>query len=226
MLSSIASYRIFVCHILESLAYRNSNDLGQNYYRIFQLTSEIISILMNTNNNVIKHNILEVIVAFQENGKEVILKDLMETTSPSVQREIVDHFKREETDYIFDSEYYTALNKNEFKHECVHWQTVSTKRSNKRLKTSEDVSTNSSNRAKRLGPEQTKVTLYVPQFSRSKSMPDSNESCQSECDSVSEAITTLKGDVKCLMRVLKTDKLSAKNCSDLRIIANQLLSLM
>lgn len=222
ILSSIDSYRIFVCHILESLSDRNFYDFGQNEYRIFQLTSQIISSLMNSNNNVIKQNILEVIVTFQESGKQDIIKDLMKI-SVSVQQEVVDYFNREVTDSIISKEYYSALNNNKFEHECVRWQTICSNKNSKRRK-SEDVSTPFSHKTKHLVSEQNKLSVYTPHFSRSKSMPDNTENSQSECDTVSEAIMTLKGEVKCLTKILKTDKLSAKNVSELKIIANQLLS--
>lgn len=45
-------------------------------------------------------------------------------------------------------------------------------------------------------------------------------------DTVHEVLVRLKGEVKCLTNVLKTEKLSAKNVSDLKIISNQLLSLI
>lgn len=43
---------------------------------------------------------------------------------------------------------------------------------------------------------------------------------------MTDAIESLKGEVKCLMKLKKTEKLTPKNAADLRIIMSQLSSLM
>lgn len=183
---------------------------------------------MSSNSNVIKQNALELIKSLRDNSKENIVNDIA-GTSTDIQRDIVDYFNRPK-DVYFDKEYYLALNTNTFEHQCVKWRDVPTNRSNKRLKPAENIPGYSLRKpGKPLEKSKQNLSKFVnpPEFSRSKSMPDNSAgSSKTDDDTLSEAIVNLKGDVKCLMNIMKTEKLTAKNVSDLKIIANQLLSLM
>lgn len=182
---------------------------------------------MYSSSNVIKQNALELIKSLSDNSKENVVNDIART-STDIQRDIFDYFNRPQ-ELNFDKEYYVALNSNTFEHECVKWRDVPTNRSYKRLKPAENIQGyflgRPSKPVEKSKPNSSKF-VNPSEFSRSKSMPDNSAGSQTVDDTLSEAIVNLKGDVKCLMNIMKTEKLTAKNVSDLKMIANQLLSLM
>lgn len=223
LLSSDDSYKLFVCDIFERLSGRNFNGSGQ--YGICHLTSLVISSLMDTTSNVIKQNALELIYTFRDCDKEDIVNDVFRI-SPDIQLEVADFFSRESKDFNFDKKYFIALNNNRYEHKCVHWRNILPNRVHKRHKPDGVVSRYSSRRS-----DESRQGNYVSgPLSRTNSIQNntanSPQPANDADDAVSEAITTLKGDVKCLLKILKTDKLSAKNVTDLKIVANQLMSLM
>lgn len=61
---------------------------------------------------------------------------------------------------------------------------------------------------------------------KNKSPAEDSERKENEGSLMTDAIESLKGEVKCLMKLKKTEKLTPKNAADLRIIMSQLSSLM
>lgn len=185
---------------------------------------------MNATSNVIRQDVLEVMRTFKDCGKQDIINDIMRKSS-DLKCVVNDYFNEEPKEFLYDIKYYTALKHNQYEHKCIQWRNVAPNRVNKRPRQEEDVANNYLERPEKIKKDKLRQdkskALVVPQFQRTKSYQDNaKQSFEPEETTVSEAIATLKGDVKSLMNILKSDKLSAKDVSHLKIITNQLLSLM
>lgn len=223
LLSSDDSYKLPIGFILETISERNFNDFGQNGYRIFQLTSQILLSLMTTNSNVIKQNVLELLLAFRQNDKDNVITDVIRS-SPVAKALVVEYLNKDSKEINFNKTYYEALKNNEYDHKCVVWRNISPKRFYKKLKPDDEALRNEEERG--MVKLKTIKSKVVQPVTNNLMISQGSNLFDVEVDSVSEAIDTLKGDVKCLMNILKTDKLSSKNVSALKLVTNQLLSLM
>ncbi|CAG9832517.1 unnamed protein product [Diabrotica balteata] len=244
LLSSNDCFKIHVCFSLQSFSHVNKNKLGQDSRRMFGTIVTILSNLLNSN-NVVKYTVLELLETLVQNGKEEIVKNTLMNCGNDIV-ELVSTFLRKNVEkQKFNTEYFKFIGELKYRHNCVmrtHTHTA------KKIKL--DIDVPHQNRddypiresLQNVDPIQVKNNIIEEQTSthavklrdykhRSKSKKDPavvavEESKENEDDSIDEVLCRIKGEIKCLTKVLKTEKLSSKNVSDLKYITNQLSSLM
>lgn len=238
-LSTNDAFKLSICDILRSLSDKNFNEFGQDGYRISILTSHILypSLIM-TENPLIKQNVFEVIEKLARTGKQDVVREVMKS-SQNVQGEINNYLQRNNAVNGFPKEYYGLLSRAKFEHQCCVWRecTNSNISSSKKIKIDDAFLNIQSVPAQHVLPnnplnnQKTKPVAVNTDANKSKSYGSSSSiprvtSEEVTGDNVTEAICSIRGEVKCLTNLLKTEKLSAKNVADLRIIVSQLSSLM
>ncbi|KAG5864738.1 hypothetical protein JTB14_014077 [Gonioctena quinquepunctata] len=176
--------------------------------------------LITTTNNVIKQNALEVLEKFVATGKEEVVREIL-----IISNEVQSYFKKELPTRNFDEEYFRTIGALKYEHQCVKWQDNAGHVS-KRIKLDE-VPRKIKEKPTRF-EKQHKDTLKKPRRVQNVEVTEQTvgDIEDEKPEVVNEAIASIKGEVKSLMNVLKTEKLTQKNISDLKMISNQLLSLM
>ncbi|KAJ8958767.1 hypothetical protein NQ314_006366, partial [Rhamnusium bicolor] len=211
-------YRLLVCDVLLVVSKKKS-DFNQEKHKITILITNIIyPNLYTTKNSVIKQNVLEVIHNLAISGKYDIVRDIMRISN-EMQGEISNYLQRNISSNKLNKEYLTLLGTFQFRHECIKWKTDVTQPRSKKPKIEETVFSNESRDVKTQTNEKVETIKIAPKIETLKPVEDKTED-------ISEVIDSIKGEVKCLINVLKTEKLSRKNASDIKLIANQLLSFL
>ncbi|XP_028137584.2 uncharacterized protein LOC114332074 [Diabrotica virgifera virgifera] len=245
LLSSNEFFKIHVCFALRSFCYVNKNKLlGQDGRRIFGTIVTILSNLLNSN-NVVKQTVLELLEVLVQNGKEEIVKNTLMNCGNNEIVELVSNFLRKNVEkQKFNTNYFNSIGELKYRHNCVmrtHTHTA------KKLKLDIDVPhQNRDNCAFRKSVQnvdpiqvnnniEEQTATHAVKLRDYKHRPKSKmdppvvaveDSKGNEDDGIDEVLCRIKGEIKCLTRALKTEKLSSKNVSDLKIITSQLSSLM
>ncbi|CAH1169954.1 unnamed protein product [Phaedon cochleariae] len=216
ILSCEDSHKLHVFDILSELCNKNANEFGQDGLKIFAVISNILHpSLTSDSNNLMKQSVLEIVEKCSKNGKDDIVRDLAKTSVKS-REDISNYLQKHITDSTLDIAYFTILGNLEYTHKCVHWKMITDKPAPKKIK----LDKNSQDKEFRKFQENKMlvgkpISKVVQDFEAAKTV-----------DNVHETIINIKSEVKCLMNVLKTEKMTAKNVSDLKIVANQILSLI
>nr|CAH7719877.1 unnamed protein product [Callosobruchus chinensis] len=124
ILSAQDDLKIAVCNVLKAFAEKNSNELGQDAYKIFTLVSHVIyPHLLNHSNTVVKQYVLEVIDLYYQRNKPDIIRELMKSSKEN-QEELTSYLERKVVHSPFEKAYFVSLSKQRYKHSCVLWRIV------------------------------------------------------------------------------------------------------
>ncbi|XP_074032511.1 uncharacterized protein [Leptinotarsa decemlineata] len=222
MFSAEDALKLYVCEILSSLSEKNTNEFGQDQFKIFSLMSCVLyPNLITSSNSIIKQSALELVEKLVANDKEDVVRETMNASS-EVKIEIVNYLQKEIASKAVDRDYFRSLGELEYTHQCVKWQSGNIVQVSKRFKLDEVPKELKGKSAKVLKPKvraaEGKQRCQLRETAVDGAVEDKTD--------VNEAIASIKSEVKCLMKVLKTEKLTQKNVSDLKMISNQLLSLL
>ncbi|KAJ8963105.1 hypothetical protein NQ318_018570 [Aromia moschata] len=224
-LSCRDSYELLACEMLSSLSRRPAELTGDERKAIAYAGDRIYPDLLASRKSAIKQIALEVLDDFAVNGKHDAVKNIMRrATEMQMQTDVSHYLERKVTRGDIDRAYLTSLGELTFRHECVPWRQSEAMlpRAKKAKLNGQPPFIADPGNAKERQPERPEVVRVVVPESERKANGSSNR----RDDSVTEVIDNIKGEVKCLVQVLKTEKLSRKNATDIRLIANQLLSLL
>ncbi|KAJ8924446.1 hypothetical protein NQ315_007243 [Exocentrus adspersus] len=204
-------YRLHTSEFLSLLVHRPDERNAQDNLKVKALVSDLLSQCLQTDScNVIKQTALEVVSEFNKDGAVQTIPRLSKET----QGEITDFLQRRVRVTPFDKEYLAWLGKSEFRHACLQWKSDGCQRKSKKLKYDET--------------SEQKTELYpLEKKTKNANWCKASELVKVENkNDVDDVLSNLKGEVKCLVKLLKTEKLTAKNASDVKMIANQLLSFL
>ncbi|CAH2003503.1 unnamed protein product [Acanthoscelides obtectus] len=209
--------KIAVCNVLKAFAEKNSNELGQDMYKVFTLISHVIyPHLLNDINNVVKQYVLEVIDLYYQKNKHDIIEELMKSSKAN-QEELSDYLERKVRNASFDKTYFITLSKQMYRHECVSWREVMVNQPMKKFRAEfPEIEPN---------VEKVKVVRSIKERPERK-VQESNVQEEILFDDIGDAIATLRSDVKALRKLLNKEKMTAKNVSALKLLTNELLSFL
>lgn len=222
ILSSNDSYKLLACDFLSVLSNRPYEYSKDNFKLQTMITDMICQNLLVAPSNVIKQEALEVIRNFAIKGKQELIKDILRL-SRGMQGDISRYLARNAFPTKFDKEYLALLGNIPFRHDCIKWKNEADFPKSKKLKFNDRpvVEEPVLHKKEPLVEKQVSKWNNFGEITK-KVVPDENK----EDGNVGDVIGNIKGEVKCLVNVLKSEKLTAKNASDIRQIANQLLSLL
>lgn len=222
ILSSNDSYKLLVCDILSVLSNRPSHsDLKPQ--TMTAISDIICQNLLVASSKVIRQEALEVIHNFAIKGRHELVRNILRS-SRDMQDDISQYLQRQVAATKFDKEYLALLANVPFQHVCVKWRSESDFPKFKRLRFDDRPVGELGVRKKEplVETQVLKPSKWISFGEIAKADHDENK----HDGDVADVIGNIKGEVKCLVGVLKTEKLTAKNASDIRQIANQLLSLL
>lgn len=150
---------------------------------------------------------LEMLAILNHSHKKA-LNVLLDSLSPGVAKEVFGHIA------AFESE----AKHQEFAHKCLEWGDHPPA---KKIRVEDNPRPSPAQSTKKRLNHATRG-LKSPGPIKSECDPK----CADDDSSATEVIQRLKGEVKGLLKIGKTEKLTAKNCTDLRILISQLSSLM
>lgn len=222
-------FKMILCDLIENLSYRNFDDFGENSGKIDLLVADIIESLYKTCNIHDKLFIFRLLRTLLNNNKECIVYITVKRFNKEDRSEIKREFLM--TEHIYYSFSRSSLKKSiylQYEHECVQWRDIAcTKSKHKKLKQTEDDSTNWLDNSIQVAMDKWKgessSSGAQPEPTTSKSSAnmstDEDDNDYDGHDPIVEVVRNLKENLKCLKNILKTEKLSRKNCSDLKQIA-------
>lgn len=189
------------------------------------ITDIILQNLLIDASNIIRQETLEVVHNFAINEKHEVVKSILRV-SKGIQSDVSDYLQRNVVANKFDKEYLASLGNISFQHECTKWKNETEFPRSKKMRLDDrSVAAREIDLRKK---EPLLAETYVLKTSKWCNPVETpmghNENKQD--DNIADVIGNIKGEVKCLVKVLKTEKLTAKNASDIRMVANQLLSLL
>lgn len=231
ILSSKDPYKLPICHFLSSLTYK-MNDHGQDNLKINTLIREIIcQILLNTPNNITKLETLEIIYNFSVNNRNDIATNILKF-SGDMETTISRYLQKHAKETSFDKKYLKLLEGFAFQHECVKWRQESELPAPKKLKIEEKPAAiegrskwcveTDDNRSLDCENREKKYTKRE----KLKEVKANVECDENKDDSVGDVIKNIRGEIKCLTNILKTEKMTPKNAADLKTVASQIMSLL
>ncbi|CAG9856830.1 unnamed protein product [Phyllotreta striolata] len=220
-LSLIKHFKVPITFLLSSLC-----KLNLTCNNISKLISNILINLLRDSNVIVKQNVLEVLDLCHRNKQQTVVADVI-LEHENINDLINDYLNRRVNGPNFNFQYFKLLGEFKFKHCCVDWRVIEQEPSRKRFRQSEPENVTEAKQVKPL-VEENGIKNRLQQFKYKKidkpAMEENSENKFDESDNVNDVLCRMKGEVKCLVNVLKTDKLTPKNVADLKIIANQLSS--
>ncbi|XP_049818007.1 uncharacterized protein LOC109608482 isoform X2 [Aethina tumida] len=207
------SFQIPFLSLLSDICYSCNEYFGAEQYKILRLISTIIhQILLESSIPIVRLKALDFV-------KQLDNSELYSNTVKIIMQNAKD-YQEEISRYIhgshesdIDSEYPYEIDTYEFTHECVKWN-------RKQFFTKKDVL-----RMNVANEENEKVRLRITENS-GEFPPAKKSKIEEETCDVGEAISTIKCEVKNLMNILKTEKMTPKNSSQLKNVISQLQSLL
>lgn len=150
-----------------------------------------------------------------------ILNQLLDASEPGLAHQIfeyIDSFRKKSNIYLNQAGNHKITG---FTHKCLQWREHVDIEAPpaKKFKFSELLNSKENDQ-----PVNVEKRLKKPR--NKQKIPPSEDSIQMDGCLMTDAIESLKGEVKCLIKLKKTEKLTPKNAADLRIIMSQLSSLM
>ncbi|XP_018565894.1 uncharacterized protein LOC108906934 isoform X2 [Anoplophora glabripennis] len=226
ILSCNDSFKLLACNFLSILSNNPYENQQDTFIKLHTLVADIIcqNLLMNES-NVIKQETLEVIQNFAINEKQDVVKNVLRL-SKEMHNVVFQYLQRNVAANKFDREYFASLGNIYFQHECIKWKNETNSPRRKKMRyddSSVDVQEIDFRKKEPLLAE--KPELKPSKWCNPVEAPKISDENKQD-GNIADAIGSIKGEVKCLVNILKTEKLTAKNASDIRMIANQLLSLL
>ncbi|XP_057665149.1 uncharacterized protein LOC130899313 [Diorhabda carinulata] len=223
-LSTIDYLKLHICFMLKHFCELDENKLGQDGCVMYKIFSNVLSNILLTSGNIIKQEVLEILEILTKKGKFDVVRDVLTAcANDRPLRDTISDFLRRKIDKPTNYEKYLKnLAGSKQKHACVEWKTPNV--GGKKIKLDiVDTDRNAANRTKGKLNSFRFASKKPPEEEKPKEKSTKTDDFD---DNIDEVISRLKGEVKCLLKVSKTDKLTPKNASDLKILANQLLSLL
>ncbi|XP_076258258.1 uncharacterized protein LOC143195183 isoform X2 [Rhynchophorus ferrugineus] len=212
-ISSNKNYWTIVYKIIDGLLYSTSSTCVNDSYnqQLMKNISDIISlILRDTTDNIIKHHYFEMFKNLNRTHRD-ILNTFLDILNSNVAHNIYQNIENVTI-------HPRTKERNTFQHKCLIWnQGAIMDNINPKIKKPkiEETSTKPVNSSQLFSANKENNYASVTTMDL-----DQEES------SASEVIDRLKDEVKCLLRICKTEKLSVKNVSDLRILTSKINSII
>ncbi|XP_030763390.1 uncharacterized protein LOC115887959 [Sitophilus oryzae] len=183
----------------------NSNDSNKQILK--EISNTITTVLQTNSNSETKQYYIEMLQDLNKSNNEV-LNTLLDSLQPDIAHKLYQSLENTASSNIDVNNI-----QKDFTHKCLKWN-----------ETCENVENYPV-------PKKPKLEQLPKLINNNQRKSQVESMCvdryiEEDESSVSEVIDKLKSEVKCLLKVSKTDKLTPKNASDLRIIMSQISSVM
>ncbi|CAG9764278.1 unnamed protein product [Ceutorhynchus assimilis] len=224
------AYYTSIYRIISSYATSNHQDALTEIAMIFPYVFENTSILF-------KQLYFEMLRDLKDN-KKTSFKVLLERLDAKLANQMFKYFERFDHMNPRSSLSPIHIEMEKFQHNCLKWNQVVMTPKQMKFDELESQKTQQSKFNEINVDRGVKRTLELPKVTVKKKSKtncikkfeeeklNSSVGVENDITAVSDVIQNLKSETKCLMKTLKTDKLTAKNANDLKNIIAQLSSLM
>ncbi|XP_050297056.1 uncharacterized protein LOC126736640 [Anthonomus grandis grandis] len=221
ILAKNSSYWIPIFKIISLLL--NSNLI--NKQDIIAQISDLLPLVMGKT-IWLEENYLEMLLNLNTRDNET-LNMLLDKLKPDIAQKVFEYigsFKRKQDNINLVQAFELLGIASKFEHKCILW--------NKNLSVQDNVIPVQRNfkfdSAKANIPNKRRVTdapvIHQSKTRKTETLSSIDNDDEDSC--ASEVISRLKGEVKCLVKVCYREKLTAKNCADLRLLMGQISSVI